>query len=68
VDTLIITGTAATRAEAIRWALDRIREWPAYQRLRELRGEADKLRHEFCDNAGHRRKTETGQLGLITRA
>jgi Arc/MetJ-type ribon-helix-helix transcriptional regulator len=46
LDTLIMAGTAATRAEAIRWALDRIREWPAYQRLRELRGEADKLRNE----------------------
>ena len=47
LDTLIMAGTAATRAEAIRWALDRIRERPAYQRLRELRSEADKLRNEF---------------------
>jgi hypothetical protein len=47
VDTLIMAGTAATRAEAIQWALDRVREGPAYQRLRELRGEADKLRNEF---------------------
>ena len=47
LDTLIMAGTAATRAEAIRWALDRIREQPAYQRLRELRCEADKLRNEF---------------------
>jgi Arc/MetJ-type ribon-helix-helix transcriptional regulator len=47
LDTLIMAGTAATRAEAIRWALDRIRERPAYQRLRELRNEADKLRNEF---------------------
>jgi Arc/MetJ-type ribon-helix-helix transcriptional regulator len=47
LDTLIMAGTAATRAEAIRWALDRIRERPAYQRLRELRGEADKLRNQF---------------------
>jgi Arc/MetJ-type ribon-helix-helix transcriptional regulator len=47
LDTLIMTGTAATRAEAIRWALDRIRERPAYQRLRELRSEADKLRNKF---------------------
>jgi hypothetical protein len=47
LDTLIMAGTAATRAQAIRWALDRIRERPAYQRLRELRGEADKLRNEF---------------------
>ncbi|MGH3274120.1 MAG: hypothetical protein ACRDNZ_07320 [Streptosporangiaceae bacterium] len=47
LDTLIMAGTVATRPEAIRWALDRIRERPAYQRLRELRGEADKLRNEF---------------------
>ena len=47
LDTLIIAGTAATRAQAIRWALDRTRERPAYQRLRELRSEADKLRNEF---------------------
>ncbi len=47
LDTLIMAGTAATRAEAIRWALDRIRERPTYQRLRELRSEADKLKNEF---------------------
>jgi hypothetical protein len=45
--TLIMAGIAATRAEAIRWALDRIRERPACQRLRELRCDADKLRDEF---------------------
>jgi hypothetical protein len=42
-----MAGATSTRAEAIRWALDRIRERPAYQRLRELRTEADKLRNEF---------------------
>jgi Arc/MetJ-type ribon-helix-helix transcriptional regulator len=47
LDTLITAGTAATRAQAIRWALDRIRERPAYQRLRELRSDADKLKNEF---------------------
>ncbi len=47
LDTLIMAGIAATRAEAIRWALDRIRERPAYGRLRELRSDADKLRNEF---------------------
>jgi len=47
LDTLIMAGIADTRAEAIRWALDRIRERPAYQRLRELRCEADKLKNEF---------------------
>ena len=33
LDTLIMAGIAATRAEAIRWSLDRIRERPAYRRL-----------------------------------
>lgn len=47
LDTLIMAGTAATRAEAVRWALDRIREQPGYQRLRELRTEVDALRNEF---------------------
>ncbi len=47
LDTLIVAGIAATRAEAIRWSLDRIRERPAYQRLRELRRDADKLKNEF---------------------
>jgi len=47
LDTLIMARTAATRAEAIRWILDRIRERPAYQRLRELRSEADTLRNQF---------------------
>ena len=47
LDTLIMAGTAATRGEAIRWSLDRIRERLAYQQLRELRSEADKLRNEF---------------------
>jgi hypothetical protein len=47
LDMLIMAGTVATRAQAIRWTLDRIRERPAYQRLRELRSEADKLRNEF---------------------
>jgi Arc/MetJ-type ribon-helix-helix transcriptional regulator len=47
LDTLIMAGTAATRPEAIRWALDRVRERPAYQRLRELRSEADQLKNEF---------------------
>jgi Arc/MetJ-type ribon-helix-helix transcriptional regulator len=47
LDRLIMAGIAATRAEAIRWSLDRIRERPAYRRLRELGSEADKLRNEF---------------------
>jgi hypothetical protein len=47
LDTLVMAETAATRAEAIRWSLDRIRERPAYQLLRGLRCHADKLRNEF---------------------
>ena len=35
VDTLITAGVAASRAEAVRWALARVRERPAYERLRE---------------------------------
>jgi len=35
VDTLIAAGIASNRAEAIRWALTRIRERPAYEQLRE---------------------------------
>ena len=30
-----MAGIADTRGDAIRWALDRIRELPAYERLRE---------------------------------
>ena len=33
LDTLILAGIANTRADAIRWALDRIRERPASERL-----------------------------------
>ena len=47
LDTLIMAGTAGTRPEAIRWAMNRIRERSAYRRLRELRKEADMLRNEF---------------------
>ena len=36
VDTLITAGIANSRAEAIRWALARISERPAYAQLREL--------------------------------
>ena len=35
VDTLVTAGVANNRAEAIRWALTRIRERPAYEQLRE---------------------------------
>ena len=47
LDTLIMAGIADTRADAIRWALERIRERPAYERLRERIQEIDQLRNEF---------------------
>jgi hypothetical protein len=47
VDTLIMAGIVDTRAEAIGWALARIRERPAYERLREQIQEIDRLRKDF---------------------
>jgi hypothetical protein len=47
VDTLIMAGIADTRAEAISWALARIRERPAFERLRERAREIDQLRTDF---------------------
>jgi hypothetical protein len=47
VDTLITAGIASSRAEAVRWALARIRERPAYTRLREHAREIEALKSEF---------------------
>jgi hypothetical protein len=47
VDTLIAAGIANNRAEAIRWALTRIRERPAYERLREHTRDIERLKSEF---------------------
>jgi Arc/MetJ-type ribon-helix-helix transcriptional regulator len=47
LDTLIMAGIAATRADAIRWALTRIRERPAYERLHERIQEIEQLKNEF---------------------
>ncbi len=47
VDTLITAGIAANRAEAVRWALARIRERPAYIRLRERAREIEELKAQF---------------------
>jgi uncharacterized protein (DUF697 family) len=47
VDTLITTGIAASRAEAIGWALARIRERPAYARLSERARELEELKARF---------------------
>jgi hypothetical protein len=47
LDTLITAGMAASRAEAISWALARIRERPAYARLSERARERDELKARF---------------------
>lgn len=47
VDTLITAGIAANRAEAVRWALARIRERPAYTKLRQRAREIEELKAEF---------------------
>jgi hypothetical protein len=47
VDTLITAGIAANRADAVRWALARIRERPAYAQLRERTREIERLKDEF---------------------
>ena len=47
VDTLIMAGIADTRGEAIRRALDRFRELPAYERIRDHVLAAGRLIAEF---------------------
>ena len=47
VDALITAGIAANRAEAVRWALARIRERPAYAKLRERAREIEELKAQF---------------------
>jgi hypothetical protein len=47
VDTLIAAGIANNRAEAIRWALTRIRERPAYEQLRQHTRDIERLKAEF---------------------
>jgi len=47
LDTLITAGIATSRAEALRWALARIRERPAYVRLSERARELDELKAQF---------------------
>ena len=47
VDTLIAAGVANNRAEAIRWALTRIPERPAYEQLREHTRDLERLKSEF---------------------
>lgn len=47
LDTLITAGIAANRAAAVRWALARIRERPAYAQLRERAREIEDLKSQF---------------------
>jgi hypothetical protein len=47
VDVLITAGIAANRAEAVRWALARIRERPAYAQLQQRAREIEELKNQF---------------------
>jgi hypothetical protein len=47
VDTLVSAGIATNRAEAMRWALARISERPAYAQLRDRATEIERLKGEF---------------------
>jgi hypothetical protein len=47
LDTLITAGFAANRAQAVRWALARIRDRPAYAELRERAKEIENLKSQF---------------------
>jgi hypothetical protein len=47
LDTLITAGIASSRAEAVRWALARIRERPAYEQLRARTREIEDLKVQF---------------------
>ena len=47
LDTLITAGIVPNRAEGVRWALNRIRERPAYTQLREHIGKIDELKAQL---------------------
>jgi len=47
LDTLITVGIAASRAEAVRWSLARIRERPAFEQLRAHTREIEALKSQF---------------------
>jgi hypothetical protein len=47
LDTLITVGIASSRAEAVRWALARIRERPAFEQLRAHTREIEPLKSQF---------------------
>jgi Arc/MetJ-type ribon-helix-helix transcriptional regulator len=64
LDTLIMAGIAGTRSEAIRWALDRFRELPAYEGVRERVRDADALKDEFSARDGSQKAAGTGRDAL----
>ena len=47
LDTLITAGIVPNRAEDVRWALNRIRERPAYTQLREHNSKIDELKAQL---------------------
>ena len=47
LDLLITAGIASSRAEAVRWALARLRERPAYEQLRARTREIEELKSQF---------------------
>jgi hypothetical protein len=47
LDALITAGIASNRADAVRWALARIRERPAYAQLRAKAAEIEELKAQF---------------------
>lgn len=47
LDTLITAGIATSRADAVRWALARIRERPAYAQLRAHTQHIEDLKSQF---------------------
>jgi hypothetical protein len=47
VDTLITAGIASSRAEALRWAIGRIRENPVYEQLQQRVDEISELKNQF---------------------
>ncbi len=47
LDTLITAGIVNSRAEGVLWAVGRLREHPAYNRLQQQIHESDELRTQF---------------------
>ena len=47
LDALITAGIVSNRADGVRWALNRIRERPAYTQLREHIGKIDELKAQL---------------------